>query len=160
MTNCHSVSKKISNKSGKAFAKKYSSVLGFLMLLVPKCPLCIAAYSGAVAICGSSTLITHSYNTNYTDWRAYIALGVSIGITGCILFTFRARQNYTMTLVLALSGLLLICIGLTPGSSVIFKTGTMTCYYLGAALLLAATFIYSGIHHKLFERLKISGFAN
>lgn len=159
MNNCHLASGETSNKHVPAYAKKYSSVLGFIMLLLPKCPLCIIAYSGAVAICGSSTLIAH-HSSNTTDWRAYIALGISIIIAGFILFTHRARQYYTINLIMALCGLLLVCIGLTPASSVILKTNTMLCYYAGAAMLAVATLIYSGIYHKLFERLKISGLVN
>jgi phosphoglycerol transferase MdoB-like AlkP superfamily enzyme len=157
MKNCHSVSERISIKSVPAFAKRHASVLSFIILLLPKCPLCLAAYSGVVALCGTTALITN--HTDPTDWRAYIALVISIGITGCILFSNRAGKYYKMTLIMALSGLLFICISLSPKNSAIFKKDAMACYYAGAILLVAATFIYSRIYRKLFEILKVRGFA-
>ncbi len=158
MNNCHSTSEKTVNKGIPAFVRRYSSVFGFIIFFIPKCPLCIAAYSGVAAICGTSALVIH--HPDNTDWRAYIALAVSILITGFILFTNRARLYYIPTIVAALCGLLLICISLSPGSSAVPKSDAMACYYFGAALLVITTFVYSGIPDRLFQRLKINGFAN
>lgn len=158
MNNCHSTSEKTVNKGIPAFAKRFSSVLGFIILFIPKCPLCIAAYSGVAAICSTSALVTH--HTNSTDWRAYIALAVSIIVTVLVLFTNRARQYYVPTIIAALCGLLLICISLSPESSMVLKSNTMACYYFGAALLVMTTFVYSGIPNKLSQRLRIGGLAN
>lgn len=157
MENCHPPSERKANKSVPAFAKKYSSIFSLIILILPKCPLCIAAYSGAVAICGVTPLITHHESS--IDWRVYVALGISIMITGCILFTYRARAYYIATIIMALCGMLLVCIGLAPKSTELFRTDVIACYYAGASLLVAAVFIYSGITVKLFKVLKIRSFA-
>jgi hypothetical protein len=153
MEHCHPASERKANKSASAFAKKYSSILGIVILALPKCPLCIAAYSGAVAICGVSPLIVH--HQNQTDWRTYVVLVISVMITGCILFTYRARTYYKMTMAAALCGLVLICIGTFSESLQLFRTDyNSVCYYAGAALLAAALLMYSGIAGHGFKTLK------
>ena len=149
MKNCNSKTVSSSCKNVHVFANRYSSVLGFIILLLPKCPLCVVAYSSAITLCGTSTLITHT--THHTDWGSYVALGMSVIIIVCILLSYRTKKNNAISLITALCGVLLICAG-------IFKADAMACYYIGATLLVMATFIYSGFMSRLFERLK-NGFS-
>jgi len=145
MNNCHAVTVCSSCKNVNTFAKKYSSVLGFVIFILPKCPFCFVAYSSAVTLCGTSTLITHT--TRHTDWGAYIALAMGITITSCIFFTNKKKQYRGMALIMALCGMLLLSIG-------IFKTDAMICYYIGAALLVMATFIYNRVLRATIEKIK------
>jgi len=147
MKNCNSKTVSSPCKSASTFASRYSSVLGFIILILPKCSLCLVAYSSAITLCGASSLITHT--THHTDWGAYVALGMSIIITGCILFSYKSTQYSSIALLNALCGMLLLSIG-------IFKTEAMTCYYGGATLLVVATFVYSGLIRSFLERFKNS----
>ncbi len=158
MEHCHPASERIANKSASAFAKKYSSILGIVILVLPKCPLCIAAYSGTVAICGIAPLVTHHQNP--AEWSNYLVILISAIITACVLFTYRARTYYILTMAAALCGLLLVGIGSRPDSWGLLRTDyPSVCYYTGATLLAAAVFFYSGTGDKLLKILRLRSFA-
>ena len=133
------------SKSLHAFTKRYSSVLGFIILILPKCPFCLVAYSSTITLCSATTLLAH--NTHHTDIGAYIAIGMGVIISACILFTYKNNSCNRLALSAAIAGLLLICLG-------IFREESIPTYYTGAALLVFATFIYSGFFSALFEKLR------
>lgn len=103
----------------------------FLIMLIPKCPFCFAAYSSAITICG---IRQESYNF----WELYLlGLMILIIFAGLIL-----RYRGLRTLVgLGVAGL---------GTTAIFQgviNENLVWYYLGAGLLLAG----SMINRKIFR---------
>jgi hypothetical protein len=147
MKNCHANTVSPSCTWIDQFARKYSSILGFVLLLLPKCPLCVVAYSSAVTLCGTSTLVTHT--ANHRDWGAYVALSMCICITTCILLANRTKQSIQAALIMAISGTLLVAAG-------IWLANIWVLYYAGAAFLLLATLIFGGLFHSLWGRFRIS----
>ena len=127
-----------------SFAKQSSSALGFMILLLPKCPFCIVAYSGN-HLCSASSLVTH--NVQHNGIGAFIALATGLLITECILFTYKPVIQNKLASALSIIGMILLCIG-------IFKADALICYYIGAGLLVTATIIYSGIINTVFEKRK------
>jgi hypothetical protein len=145
MKSCHLKAVSSPCKSEQTFASRYPAVFGFIILILPKCPFCLVAYSSAITLCGTSTLITRT--THHAGGGAYIALLMGVVIASCILFTNKNKSYYSVALAMAFTGLLLLSIG-------IFKTDAMLFYYSGAALLVMATFIYSRVLRTQIERLK------
>ena len=138
---CHLVTEKTFRKSITTFGKRYSSVLGIIILLLPKCPFCVVAWSSAITICSSTSLITNT--SHHTGWGAYLALSMAMIIISCILFTYKSNPN-SIALLAAICGLALVSVG-------IFTDNAMFYYYWGATVLVIATIIYSDLFKRLFE---------
>ena len=145
MSNCHSRTVSDSSKSTTAFARSSHLILGFLVLILPKCPFCVVAYSGAITLCGASTLITQ--NIHHTGWGAYLALSISVFIALCILLTGKPTSYRVLAIIMTLLGLLLICIG-------IFGTDAMLSYYFGASLLVIVPVVYGDIYRRSTKGFK------
>lgn len=108
----------------------YSTVLSFVVLLLPKCPFCVVAYTSSMAICGAPSLTEH-----HTDWGAWLAIGLAVLCIGSIARNYRGPGTRT-AIVMALSGMSLLVAGL-------FIPNAMSWYYAGAALLFLSSF-YNG----------------
>ncbi len=80
-----------------------SSILGtLLVILIPKCPLCIMAYTSAISMCGGADMYFSENN-----WVSYVPLGLSLLVTGLIYMNRRGRRTY-FAIAFALSGFILI----------------------------------------------------
>jgi hypothetical protein len=117
---------------------KYSPLLSFIILFLPKCPFCIVAYTSSMTMCGTASLINH-----HTDWGAWLAIGLSIIVLGSIILNFRGKGTYKSILI-ALIGILMVLIG-------VFKPNMMSFYYLGSVMLFIAAF-YNGSGFRWFNR--------
>ena len=79
------------------------SILGVLLVaIIPKCPVCIMAYTGAITMCSGEQFLTHSNN-----WVSYLPLFIAIGINGLIIFNPKGKKTF-WALPFSLSGLLLV----------------------------------------------------
>jgi len=149
MNGCHSNCDKTLRKDVPITLKtRTASFLGsIIILLLPKCPFCLVAYSGTITLCGTAGVFTQT--KHHTDWGAYAAIFISILITVSMMLTYKLSRGYFGYLSMAATavcGLLFMYIG-------IFQAESMTCYYTGAALLVIAIFIYSDVYHKFFQKL-------
>ena len=142
MENCHPITVSSPGKSANAFTNRYPSFLGLIILLLPKCPLCVVAYGSAITLCGSSSLITHT--ASHPGPGAYFAFSLGILVTGCILFSLRSARDGGFALMTSLCGMVVLGLGL-------FSQGTMTCYYAGALLLVFASLTHNGSVRKIIE---------
>ncbi len=118
------------------------SSLSFLIILLPKCPFCIVAYTSSMAMCGVSPLVSH-----HTDWGAWAALFLGVAVTYSIYRNYRGRGTAS-ALMLAFVGLLLVTIG-------VFVADVFVCYYIGSAMLLLAAF-YNGSGFRFFHKSESS----
>lgn len=93
MSNCHNA--KSCNKS--FFYKNVGWLPTVFIALLPKCPFCIMAYSGAMTLCSGTTLYPHasskssvliliisifillSLALNYKKWTTIISAGIVLG---------------------------------------------------------------------------------
>jgi hypothetical protein len=112
--------------------KKYGFFAGLLLIILPKCPFCIMAYSGTVMLCGKNTLIENQYNNNSILSISLTALFCSLIIAGLLLNFRGTRTKYA--LVLAGLGILMIL------NSVI-RNGGQELYYLGVSILFIAIWL-------------------
>ena len=121
-----------------SFNTSLPSSLSFLLILLPKCPFCLVAYSSSLAMCGISPLVSH-----HTDWGAWAAFVLG----GAVLYGIYRNYRGTSTikaLMAALIGLLFVAIGvLVP-----FAFGF---YYAGAMLLFVAAF-YNGSGFRIINQ--------
>jgi hypothetical protein len=134
--NCHP-SKKV-NK-----ASSVSVLSTFLLIILPKCPFCIMAYSSAITICGGPDMYLMSNN-----WVSFVPLALALFINVMLLLNWRGRRTFNALLV-SLVGFSLILMT----HQLILSSGF---YNLGAMLLfmsiwLNGSFIYllSRIRSKL-----------
>jgi len=80
-----------------------SSILGkFFVILIPKCPICIMAYTSAITMCGGADVY---YTQN--NWVSYIPPVLSLVVTALILINRRGRVTFAAVL-LSIAGSLII----------------------------------------------------
>jgi hypothetical protein len=89
---------KVSNKAGQ--------LTGLLLVLLPKCPLCIIAYSSTIMLCGKDASII-STQTHSSILSTAITLFFCLVILICLFLNYRDdRTKYS--LALAFSGSMLL----------------------------------------------------
>ena len=94
----------------------------FLLAILPKCPFCIMAYSGAVTMCSGNSLYPHA-----GSYMSYITTLLGVLILIGIGFNYKGRRTL-IALAIALSAIALIII------SQFFWLSAVS-YYLGSGLL-------------------------
>ena len=88
------------NKQSAMQGTSYLSTL--LVILIPKCPLCIMAYSSAITMCGTQDLYMNSNN-----WVSYLPLMLSSVIIVMIVMNNRGIRTF-FSMVIASAGFLMI----------------------------------------------------
>lgn len=141
MKSCHTSRQLAFRSTLHGFTKKYTSILGLLIVVLPKCPVCIVAYSSAITLCGVST--PEVKTALYSDIRIYLALGLGVIILACILLSFTARLAGYLALTAATLGLTFLIVHA-------FHPSFTQYYYLGAAALIMATLAQAETYRKLF----------
>ena len=92
--------KKQCNERG---AKKYLSWLPALFIaIIPKCPFCIMAYSGAVTLCSGTTMYPHADTTT-----SYLSLSLALFVMLSIYFNYKGKKT-KYALFLTFIGMLLL----------------------------------------------------
>jgi hypothetical protein len=93
--NCKSATKNKLSTSG-------SFLSAVLVILIPKCHLCVMAYTSAITMCGGPSMYMHSNN-----WMSYIPLVLGLFIVGIIQWNYKGVRSAIAT-GLAVIGFLLI----------------------------------------------------
>ena len=93
-------------ESNKGVAYTRSSLLsGLLVVIIPKCPICVMAYTSAVTMCGGPDMYLHGNN-----WVSYIPIILALGIAVMVLLNWRGLRSW---FALAFAGVGLTCVILT-----------------------------------------------
>lgn len=129
-----------SSSSNNKKASRSSLLSAFLVILLPKCPFCVMAYTSALTICGGSDMY---YTQN--NWVSYIPLVLCVVIVVMIAVNNRGIRT-RWALMAALSGSILI---LLTHQLVI----SASYYAVGASLLLIAIWMNGSFLSFVF-RLK------
>ena len=118
LSNCNCYSSKKINKASSA------SVLStFLLIILPKCPFCVMAYSSAITICGGPDMYLTSNN-----WVSYVPLVLALFINLMLLLNWRGERTVN-ALIVAMIGFTFLLLT----HQLILSSGF---YNLGAVLLL------------------------
>lgn len=125
-------------RSGKKVQSSWLPAI--LVAILPKCPFCIMAYSGAVTMCSGNNLYPHA-----GSYMSYITLLLALIIIIGIGFNFKGRRTYW---ALATSGLGMMLILL---SQFIFLSSFW--YYFGSSLLFLGIWL-NGSLFSLVNQLK------
>jgi hypothetical protein len=134
---CHTT-KKIKRSSS------VSLLSTFLLIILPKCPFCIMAYSSAITICGGPDMYLMSNN-----WVSFVPLVLALFISVMLLLNWRGRRTFNALLV-ALMGFALILLT----HQLILSSGF---YNLGAMLLLMSIWLngsFISILNKIMSKLR------
>ena len=100
-----------------------------LIVILPKCPFCIMAYSSAITMCGAGEL----FYTSENNWVSYIPILLSLIIVRIIFSNKRGRRTL-ISASIAISGALLII--LTQQTVLSFQF-----YNVGAVMLFFAIWL-------------------
>lgn len=139
------------NRKQVSEGKKPAGLLSTILLLVlPKCPFCIMAFSSTFILCGKAGDVSEQTHSFISTSAILITSILCLIVLLSIAFNYRdTRTKYAFILALAGSLLLLcsVCVG-----------GGKSVYYSGAFLIfigvwLNASLLY--VLHKLRSRLKI-----
>lgn len=115
------------NTNRKVYTFRNSSFFSaILIILIPKCPFCIMAYSSAITICGGQDIYMNSNN-----WVSYIPLALSAMVLVMILLNRKGVRTWFALSIAFLSALLLILSHQLVIPSVFYNVG-------GIGLLMAA----------------------
>jgi len=128
---CNSVKKK----------RNYSWLPAVVVAILPKCPFCIMAYSGAVTMCSGMKY------PNIGSWNAYFSLGLAVFVLLGILLNRRGQRTW-IALAIASLGILLLFISQ-------FLIISMSNYYLGVILLFFGIW-YNGSFHYFFGKFLLT----
>ena len=135
LSNCNCHPSKNFNKAGSA------SVLStFLLIILPKCPFCVMAYSSAITICGGPDMYLMSNN-----WVSYVPLFLALFINLMLFLNWR-DQRTLLALTVAMIGfaILLLTHQLILPSDL---------YNLGVGLLFMGIWL-NGSFISIFKKIK------
>ncbi|OQP63855.1 hypothetical protein A3860_23240 [Niastella vici] len=126
--------------------KKLGFIAGLLLVLLPKCPFCVMAFSSTFILCGEAGTFTtaHTYTSSTTFLLTLLFCGITlIGL----IFNYRdIRTKYAI--LLALAGSLCILFSVTSG-------GGLALYYSGVLFIFTGVWLNGSL---LFFIAKIRAF--
>jgi hypothetical protein len=134
MANCHQ-SKSCAKPTPK---RDFSWLPAIIVAILPKCPFCIMAYSGAMTMCSGKMLYPNANTT-----ASYLTIGIALLVLLSMFFNNKGRKT-RVALVLASCGIVLMLIGQ-------FYLISMVNYYLGVLLLFFGIWYngsFSHFYHK------------
>ncbi|MEM7374439.1 MAG: hypothetical protein AAF587_37945 [Bacteroidota bacterium] len=113
---------------------------GFLIAILPKCPFCVLAYSSAITMCGSASVI------HTPSWLSYISIGLAALTCLFLILNYRGRRTIV--------ALVLVSIGAALISWSELYTGLVYSYYVGATCLLFGVWV-NGSFLYVFRKLRL-----
>lgn len=87
-------------KSKVANRSSFLSVL--FVIILPKCPFCIMAYTSAITMCGG-----HDMYMATNNWVSYIPIALAVIINGLIIYNWKGSRT-SFALFLSLTGLVFV----------------------------------------------------
>jgi hypothetical protein len=122
----------VAEKPKVKISKNAGLLTGFLLVLLPKCPLCIIAYSSTIMLCGKEASII-STQTHTSLLSTGITLFFCLVILTCIFLNYRDNRT-KYSLGLAFTGSLLLV------ASTIWAIGPFM-YYAGAIIIFTGVWL-------------------
>lgn len=124
--------------AGSFKKRNYTWIPAILVAILPKCPFCVMAYTGAVSMCSGNMLYPNANSTS-----SYIMLAIALLVLLSIAFNFNGKKTW-IALLIATLGIALMLIGQ-------FYFISMTNYYLGVLLLFFGIW-YNGSFFHFYKK--------
>ena len=99
-----------------------------IIVLLPKCPLCLLSYSTAISLCGGKTIFQES-----VGWTSYIPILLAAFVIASFIYNFKGKKT-----LIAISIAILSCLIILYGE---YITKSMTTYYIGVTALFFACWV-------------------
>ena len=115
---------------------KSSLLGGLLVVIIPKCPLCIMAYTSAITMCGGDDMVMA-----HNNWLSYVPLALSALIIGLIAYNRKGTRTwFALAIALVATGLITATHQMWLGAQF---------YNYGTILLFFAIWLNSNYIHTL-----------
>lgn len=112
----------------KPRGKPLSVLAGILIVILPKCPFCILAYSSAITLCSGAKVYNHAPN-----WASWISIGLAGLTLLLVLWNYKGYRTLSAAALILLGSYFILTSEL--------QTGDLADYYLGATLLLGGIWV-------------------
>jgi len=139
---CHS-STYVSSPEVKKASPSSSFWTGLILVLLPKCPLCVLTYSGAVGLCGAANI-----EAGFPTWSILLTLSFLIGMFVMLQYNFKGKKTLIAEILLA-------CGGATLLSYMMFDLAEST-FYLSTVLVLFSAWLNGSFMHFYFALINKS----
>ena len=123
-----------STPSGSVLPKVFSWFPALAVAILPKCPFCLMAYSGAVSLCSGNMLFP-----NAGTWASYLTIGLAVVIFLSIVLNRKGRRTW-FALGLVTIGIVFLVAGQ-------FYFISQVNYYLGVLFLFFGIWINGSFWH-------------
>ena len=130
------------NCKKKSLAKATSWLPAFALAILPKCPFCIMAYSGAMSMCSGNMLYPNANSST-----SYILLGLATITLLGILLNKKGKRTWQAAAI-TLSGILLLSISQ-------FYSMSETLYYLSVLFIFFGIW-FNGSFYFFYKKLTSS----
>jgi len=107
---------------------------GVLLVILPKCPFCILAYSSAITLCSGSKMYMHS-----PGWTSWISIALAALTFLMVAINFRGNRTWVALAMIFTGSLLIIRTEL--------YTGELTDYYIGASVLFFGVWVNASFYY-------------
>lgn len=121
---------------------QYPLLSTLLIALLPKCPFCITAFTSAITVCSTKTMMEFT-----PQWTSWISITLAFITLCAVAFNYKGRKTLIACVLIAMAIFLI-------ARSELF-TGNIQTYYTGACLLLIGGWIngnFSWFIRLLFKR--------
>ena len=106
--------------------------------VLPKCPFCLMAYSGAVSLCSGNMLYP-----NAGSIMSYVTIALALVVMGSIVFNQKGTKTW-IALLLALAGIAFLVLGQ-------FYFISSVNYYIGVMLLFFGIWLNGSFLHYYYK---------
>lgn len=134
MANCHQ-SKSCANPASR---RNYSWLPAIIVAILPKCPFCIMAYSGAMTMCSGKMLYPNADAT-----ASYLTIGIALLVLLSMFLNYKGRKT-RVALSIAFLGVFMLLLGQ-------FYFISMVNYYLGVMLLFFGIWYNGSFFHFYYK---------
>lgn len=106
----------------------YPFLSTLLIVLLPKCPFCIMAYTSAITMCSAKSLSQHS-----PQWTSYISISLALLTLLIVAWNYKGKKTIVACLLIMIGSLFIVQSEL--------HSGLLRGYYWGSAMLFAGVWV-------------------